>query len=192
MRTPKSWHLTTERLSLLPVQAAETEDFFPLFSDPAISKDMAWTAHTAPEQSRKFLVEAENSLKLMRAVHWGVRHEGNLVGLFSLIDVRGRHRSIDYDRAELAYWLSPYYHRRGFMTEAGMAVIEFAFTQMNLNKLIVSHHAGNTASEKLIRKLGFKYLYLEQEAFSKNGMKIDVHHYDLLNSTWARSSQVTS
>lgn len=192
MRTPNSWHLTTERLSLLPVQPSETAEFFPLFSDPAISKDMAWTAHTAPEQSRKFLVEAENSLKLMKAVHWGVRHEGILVGLFSLIDVRGRHRSIDYDRAELAYWISPNYQRRGFMTEAGIAAIEFAFTQMHLNKLIVSHHAGNTASERLIRRLGFRFLYLEQEAFSKNGMKIDVHHYDLLHSAWAKRGQVIS
>lgn len=187
MRTLESWHLTTERLSLRPVQVSETEEFFPLFCDPVISKDMAWTAHTDRDQSRQFLIDAENAFKLMRAVHWAVRHQGSLVGLFSLIDLRARHRSIDYNRAELAYWLSPSHQRRGFMTEAGIAVVDFSFTQMNLNKLIVSHHAGNTASERLIRKLGFRFLYLEQEAFSKNGMKIDVHHYDLLHSSWQKN-----
>ena len=136
MRPPESWHLRTERLSLRPVQASETEEFFPLFSDPAISKDMAWTAHTALEQSCQFLNEAEHSLNLMRAVHWGIRYEGNLVGLFSLLDVRGRQRSIDYNRAELAYWLSPSHQRRGFMTEAGIAVVDFSFTQMMTSFLV--------------------------------------------------------
>jgi len=192
MRTPDIWHLKTERLSLLPVQASKAGEFFPLLSDPSISKDMGWEAHTEIEQSQQFLTEAESSLERLRAVHWTVRHQRTLIGLFSLIDVRGRHRAIDYDRAELAYLISPNFQRLGLMTEAAVAVINFAFTQMCMNKLIVSHHAGNTASEKLIRKLKFQHLYLEKEAFSKNGTKIDVHHYELLYSAWKKRDQVSS
>jgi ribosomal-protein-alanine N-acetyltransferase len=187
MKEPKSWILQTERLELRPVTKNDAEAFFPLLSDPDISRDMAWNAHSDLEQSRKFLEEAACAFESRRTVHWAVRNQGCLVGLFSLIDIRGCHRAIEYNRAELAYWLSPAKQRQGFMTEAGHSVIDFAFREMGLNKLIVAHHLGNAASEGLIRKLGFRKLYLEEQAFRKNGVAVDCIHYDLHRSAWELS-----
>lgn len=192
MKEPATWNLVTERLELRPVTTDDAEEFFPLLADPEISRDMAWSAHSDLEQSRSFLAEAERSLEARRAVHWAVRREGRIVGLFSLIDIRGRHRAIEYNRAELAYWLAPSEQRRGFMTEAGRAVIAFAFQEMDLNKLLVAHHVGNAASEGLIRKLGFRELYREEEAFRKDGVFVDCVHYDLLRSAWEPSQTETA
>mgnify|MGYP003638441030 CR=1 FL=1 len=184
MNEPASWNLTTTRLELRPVEVSDAETFFPLLSDPEISKDMAWSSHSTVEQSQAFLEDAVRALEARRAIHWAVRREGRIVGLFSLIDICGRHRAIEYDRAELAYWLAPAEQRQGFMTEAGRAVIAFAFRDLGLNKLVVAHHVGNAASEGLILKFGFRKLYYEHEAFRKNGISIDCIHYDLLRSTW--------
>lgn len=192
MKEPDRWTLSTARLELRPVTADDAEAFFPLLADPEISKDMAWSAHSDLEQSRAFLADAARAFEARRAVHWAVRREGRLVGLFSLIDIRGRHRAIEYGRAELAYWLAPSEQRQGFMTEAGRAVIDFAFRELGLNKLLVAHHVGNAASEGLIRKLGFRELYREEEAFRKNGVTIDCIHYDLLRSAWERASSPTT
>lgn len=177
--------IKTDRLVLRPVDESEAAEFYPLFSDAEISRDMAWSPHSCLEQSRSFLREAARSFKASRAIHWSVRSVDSLIGMFSLIDLRGQHRAIEYNRAELAYWVVSGERRRGFMTEAGEAVIDFAFEEIELNKLIVSHHVGNAASEGLIRKLGFRKLYEEEQAFRKDGKLIDVVHYDLLRSAWA-------
>lgn len=189
MKTPPSWQLKTARLFLDPVKVSDAQDFYPHFSNPEICRDMAWSAHTSIAESESFLQQAELAFRSKRAVHWAVRNDGETIGLFSLIDIRGTHRSIEYNRAELAYWLAPNYQRQGFMTEAGLAVIAFAFDKMELRKLLVSHHAANEASRKLICKMGFELLYKETESFLKNNQVIDVWHYSLSREQWTAANQ---
>ena len=66
------------------------------------------------------------------------------------------------------------------MTETGHAVIQFAFSKLGLNRLIVGHHLENIASKKLIDRLGFKLIGTEHQAFMKNDRWIDIQMYELL------------
>lgn len=178
--------LHTDRLELSPASLADAAELFPHLSNPEISKDMAWSPHRDLAETEAFLESVQRSYHAGTARHWTIRHEGEAVGLFSLIDIRRQHRAIIYDRAELAYWLAPAFQRRGIMSEAGAEVIRFAFEDLGLENLIVAHHVGNAASEGLIKRLGFVFSHREDRAFRKGDEWIDCLHYRLTRPEWER------
>lgn len=153
---------------------------------------MAWAPHSDIAETRAFLESVERARAAGTARHWTIRHEGEAVGLFSLIDIRRQHRAITYDRAELAYWLAPAFQRRGIMSEVGVEVIRFAFEELGLENLVVAHHVGNAASEGLIKRLGFVYSHREDRAFRKGSDWIDCLHYRLTRPVWEQSRNVSA
>ena len=70
-------------------------------------------------------------------------------------------RGIVYDElcnhGKLGYWLDQQYRNRGLMNQAATVVIHHAFTTLKLDELSAVYFIGNTASERVLRKLHFTY-----------------------------------
>ncbi len=58
-------------------------------------------------------------------------------------------------RADLGYFLLPAFRGKGYATEAGRAVVDFAFARAGVWKLQTGCLKENVASERVMRKLGF-------------------------------------
>jgi RimJ/RimL family protein N-acetyltransferase len=172
--------LSTERLELTALTMADLDVVWPGVSDPLISENMSWTAHRDKEETRVFLKRLEDDFAAGKGITWGVRLAGDFCGIFSIISILRSHRALRYDRGELAYWCMPQHQGRGIMSEAGQAVIGYAFGKLGLNRLVVAHHLENVPSRKLIERLGFKPIGIEHQAFMKNGRWIDTKIYELL------------
>lgn len=56
---------------------------------------------------------------------------------------------------ELGYHLIPDAWGRGFATEAGEAVVRYAFSKPGIHRLCAGHHPENHASGRVLLKLGF-------------------------------------
>jgi ribosomal-protein-alanine N-acetyltransferase len=155
---PAELVLTTDRLLLRPLEAAE------------ISRLMAWDAHRTKEQTVSFVESEIARRKTGIAVTWAILREGCFCGIVSLIGILRGHCVLTYNKAEMAYWISRSQQRRGFMTETGRRVLDFAFREVGLHKVYVSHFAENEASCGLIRRLGFRYVGTQREEFHKAGV----------------------
>lgn len=59
---------------------------------------------------------------------------------------------------EIGFHLRPKYWGQGYAKEAAEAVIQYAFTTLNAEKLFAGHNPKNTASQKVLAKLGFSYI----------------------------------
>merc|ERR1712048_1308985 len=59
---------------------------------------------------------------------------------------------------ELGFHLLPAFWGRGFATEAGAAVLDFAFQQLRIDAVFAGHNPANLASSKVLQKLGFTHL----------------------------------
>lgn len=57
---------------------------------------------------------------------------------------------------EIGYIFNPKYHKNGFATESIKAIIEFAFNNWNIHKVIAHCNPDNIASWKLLEKIGLK------------------------------------
>jgi len=172
--------LTTERLLLRPLTLDDVDLLWPDISDSEISRQMAWEAHTERSQTIDFLKNEVARRDSGKGITWAVFKEGSFCGIISLIGLVRKHRALTYNKAELAYWISRKFQRQGIMTEAGQRVLEFAFGELKLHKLLVSHFSNNLASENLIKRLGFRYVGEQREEFQKEGVWHNHKLYELL------------
>lgn len=176
--------LKTQRLTLAPAKVSDAEELFPFVSDSEIAKWMSWQPHISIEQTVQFCNSLEINHQNKTSLNWVIRIDGQVCGLFGLISIKKNHRSLIYNKAELAYWCGKPFQGKGIMKEAGNAVIDFAFQALNLNKLTVGHYVGNEASKRLILSLGFQFHYHEKRAFLKDGFWIDCDFYELFNTDY--------
>lgn len=177
--------LKTRRFTLAPVSANHVPLLFPLMRDERLTTYLAWAPHKDPSETAAVVASLEDSQRKGTGYHWTILEKDAAVGVISLIDVRLQHRLWLLNRAEIAYWTDPQRQGEGIATEATAAVIEVAFRELGLNRLIVSHTSDNPASGRIPQKLGFRFVGVEQQFFSKNGVWHDMNHYELLAEDWA-------
>ena len=67
-------------------------------------------------------------------------------------------RDVDWHipRADISYFLHHEYTGKGLMTEALARMIQYAFRQLKLNKIVLHTLMDNYASQRLARKVGFR------------------------------------
>ena len=162
--------IKTPRLYLRPISMEDLDRVYECSSNPEIPKYMSWNPHENKEETRTLITRLMEEIANDKSYTWSIFYEERFCGIFSLIAVTRTHRALTYNRAELAYWLDPEYQKKGIMTESGDAIINYAFNNLNIHRLVVSHVSENESSEKLIKRLKFRYIGEEYEAFCKNGV----------------------
>jgi [ribosomal protein S5]-alanine N-acetyltransferase len=79
------------------------------------------------------------------------RATDRIIGMMGLGSIDRHDRS-----AELYYWITPSEWGKGYATEASRAVLRIAFGRMALHRVSAHVHTFNTASLRVLRKLGFR------------------------------------
>ena len=90
--------------------------------------------------------------------------EATLVGGLTLSNVRRGVAQI----ASAGYWIGETYARRGYMTDALLTIVPYAFDQLRLHRLEAACLPANQASIRLLRKCGFT-----EEGIARKYLKIN-------------------
>jgi len=177
----KNYELKTSRLLLKPIAVTDLDSLWPYVQDNEISKYMSWEPHAEKSETITFIERLVTNFNEEKGITWSIFLNNEFCGIFSIISILTNHRSLIFKRGELAYWLGTEFQGQGIMTEAGKAVIEYAFGELDLHRLTVSHFSINSSSEKLIKKLGFQYIGEEHDAFQKQGIWHNHKLYERIN-----------
>ena len=59
---------------------------------------------------------------------------------------------------EIGFHLRPKFWGQGYAIEAAQAVINYAFSVLKIEGLFAGHNPNNTASSKVLHRLGFQYI----------------------------------
>jgi ribosomal-protein-alanine N-acetyltransferase len=105
--------------------------------------------------------------------HFAIEYDGALAGGIGLIpgeDVH--HRS-----AEVGYWLGEPFWGRGLMTHALTAFSNFAFPAYDLSRLFALVLEWNTASTRVLEKVGFALEGRLRKSAFKDGKEVDEFLY---------------
>lgn len=62
---------------------------------------------------------------------------------------------------ELGYYLRPEWWGQGLAAEAAASVVTFAFARLDLDAIVAGHHPENTASGRVLERLGFAFTHRE-------------------------------
>ena len=132
--------LHTTRLLLRPWEVSDAQALYIQAHNPIIGKRCGWPAHKSVEESRE-IIQSDNTL----------------IGSIGLL-LQGESRlSVGENEAEIGYWLGEDFWGKGYMTEAALQVIHYAFEELHLTGLWASVYKENIASQRVIEKCGFRY-----------------------------------
>jgi ribosomal-protein-alanine N-acetyltransferase len=93
----------------------------------------------------------------------------------------------DHFRAELGYALNrEEYKQKGYMGEAVNAILEYGFTQMNLNRVEACIGPSNNASLALIKKFGFTQEGYLRQHYVRNSEVQDTIIFSLLKEEYQK------
>jgi RimJ/RimL family protein N-acetyltransferase len=95
-------------------------------------------------------------------------------------------------RAALGYWIGVPYWNKGFATEAGRAILSFAFLRREYHRIFAWHFTGNGASGRVMQKLGLAYEGTYRQHFFKWDEFLDVSFYGLLRADWLARQRTSS
>lgn len=141
---------------------------------PYKKKDADWFINNALKKWREktncvFVIELKKEKKVIGAL-----------GLHGINKFAGT--------ATTGSWINKKYWRQGYMTEAKIAVNDFSFSRLKLNRLNSSVATNNKASNVTQKKMGYKLEGKQRKSVrSKASGKIhDVYLYGLLREDWIK------
>jgi RimJ/RimL family protein N-acetyltransferase len=173
--------LHTARLLLRPFTEADTDAIFALLSNPRVLRYWDTPPWSERAQAERFIVRC----KQMEQEGSGVRlviecaADGLFIGWCLLINWNP-----DFRSALLGYCLDESAWGQGFATEAASALLQWAFDTLDLNRVQSNCDTRNTASGRVLEKLGFVREGTLREDCIVNGDVSDSWVYGLLRREW--------
>ncbi len=144
--------IRTPRLYLRPLQRKDEKDIFDYAKRDDIGPNAGWAPHETITDTRRFIESAlskrDHQPGPFAVIH---RKDDRVIGTVEIHSFKGKHR------AEVGMVCHPDYQRHGYMYEATMAVMVYAFEHLSLSRLGYSHFPDNKGSLKLREKLLFTY-----------------------------------
>jgi len=171
--------LETERLILRKIQPDAKDAIFDIYSSAEAMKYFGKIPYTTISEAEDMIDKVIKAFQNKEGIRWGIvlKQSDKLIGsggFWKLVR--------DHLRAEIGYDLNPAYWKKGIMTEALAAMIDFGFKKMNLHTIEANIDPANIASEKLLEKMGFKKEGHITESFLFDGKFTDTGVYSLLNT----------
>ena len=175
--------IETERLTLRPFLPDDLEALASYRSRPDVARYLMWDAESEEEVraalDRKIRATAIRSEEDFLALAIVRRDGGAMIGdvVLSLVSEERR-------EGEIGYIIHPDHHGCGYATEAGQAVLALAFEGLRLHRVIGALEARNTASARVLEKLGMRQeAHFVENEFVKGEWQSEVV-YAILDREW--------
>lgn len=142
--------LTTDRLILRSLATQDVDVFMTMESDPEVMRYTTGLIESTPRR-RDELLAAVSTTKAEDALgHWCVERDGVAIGWTSLTPLE------DTGRIQLAYRFIRAAWGKGYATEAGLAMVKYSQSVLELPECIAVVWPGNDASIRVLGKLQFR------------------------------------
>jgi len=170
-----------ERIILRPVSLDDAEDMYEYTSDEETTrfiyephKDLNQTKtvianYFVKEPIGKYAIVLKENNKMVGAIEFRV-HEWNKSG-------------------DLGFTLNRYFWGKGYMTEAGKLILGLAFDVLGLERVYAGHEVKNSASGKVLIRLGMKCEGILRKDQMIKGALVDSVHYSILKEEYLNSEK---
>ncbi|RPI87772.1 MAG: N-acetyltransferase [Chloroflexi bacterium] len=183
-----AFYLETSRLILRSFEEKDTQPFSEYRSDPEIAKYQGWNIPFTIMQAVDFV----NEMKLVtpgEPGHWyqiaiELKTHNQMIGDCAF------HRSAeDPAQAEIGFTLAHDFQGKGFGTEAVSRLLKYLFVDLDLHRVKAGCDPNNTASKKLLEKVGMRHEGRFIESYWLKGEWVSEDWYALLKREWVSRHQ---
>jgi len=177
--------LETERLMLRPFGNQDATEVQRLAGDRAIADTTLNVPHPYKDgMAEEWISKHRDAFAKDQGVTFAVtrKSDGSLVGAISLMGMVKDHQ------AELGYWVGKLYWNEGFCTEAGQALLRYAFTELGLLRVHARHISRNPASGRVMQKLAMRHEGTLRQHVRKWEKCEDLELYGILKEEWEEAA----
>ncbi|MEG0919636.1 MAG: GNAT family protein [Anaerovoracaceae bacterium] len=175
----KAKDIKTKRLLLQKWKVEDAQALFDYASHEDVGPHAGWKPHSSVSESKEIIKKI-----FQPNICWKIKwlETGEIIGSIGLEPDKRRE---DVNSKEMGYSLAHDFWGKGIMTEAAVAVRDYAFEEFGLEVLAIQTGPTNDRSQRIIKKLGFTYEGTLRKAYKiYDGSVRDVLAYSLLRSEW--------
>lgn len=173
--------MQTDRLIIRKISYQDDQGFYEMCSDVQTAVTAGWKPHDSITTTRNIITVCmydEDTYSII------LKDTNEFIGTISLYKDENKR---DCEYRELGFCLNKHFRNKGYMYEACVGMIKYAFTNFKLDLLMVEVAKFNESSKKLIEKLPFKYEGCIRGARRiDSGELCDVLSYSITNEEYER------
>lgn len=153
--------IETKRLIIREIAQNDLDGLYRICSDPELMKFVGDGNPLSKQQTQKWVDVTLSNYASKGFGMYGVidKETGTFIGYCGLVF------STDVNDNELIYALSKAYWGRGLATEIAKCLVEFGFSNLHMDRIYASIDPENTASEKILSKLGFVEVFRKNDEY---------------------------
>lgn len=170
--------MTTNRLLLRLFQKSDAGAVTKLCNNYNIYKNTLYLPYPYQlKDALSWIEQHHNNLDANKLYEFAVtdKESGELYGAIALSNNQKS------NNGEMAYWIGEEYWGNGYATEAGLAIVQFAFEEKKYHKVFARHFNSNPASGRVLQKLGMKKEGILIEHVKKENQYEDLVYYGIVN-----------
>jgi len=174
-------NLESGRLHLRQVAESDVQEVFELRSDTETMKYIPRPLATTRQYAIEHINKVNTGIEKNESINWAITLKGQdkLIGLIGFVRIQPKNF-----RAEVGYILHPDFRKKGIMSEALKAVLDYGFDVLKFNSVIAVIDPSNLASEQLLLSQQFvKEAHLKENIYF-NGNFLDTVIYSLLKKNY--------
>ena len=183
-------HRIDARLSLRLFERRDASALFALTdaNREHIGEWLSWVQYNKNvADTRRFIEQSLERFAREDGFQAGIYEDGVLVGSIGYLYWR-----FNQKRTEIGYWLSKDATGRGIITRATVALIDYSFDVLEMNRVAIYCATGNVKSCAVPRRLGFHLDGVQRAAEILHDRYVDWNLFSMLRDEWiARREQLT-
>ena len=176
--------LKTDRLILRSLEKRDVPNMFSYFSKDEVTKYYDLESFTSENQANELIERFITRYEKKKQIRWAITLEeyDELIGTCGFHAIEPEHW-----KAEIGYELHPSFWGKGIMTEAVAAVIQYAFNEMELNRIEAFYDPRNKSSARVLEKCGFENEGILKKRYFEKGQFVDAAIASILKENYLKS-----
>ncbi|MEK7582207.1 MAG: GNAT family protein [Patescibacteria group bacterium] len=131
------------------------------------------------EDEKKYIEHCLDTFKNKTGLDMGIWYQGKMSGSLGFHDI-----DIKNKKASIEFWIDKDHERKGIITTATKALINYGFNELGLNRIDIGCAAGNIRSCAVPERLNFKFEGIEREYEWLYDHFVDIKLYSVLKKEW--------
>jgi ribosomal-protein-alanine N-acetyltransferase len=151
--------IETERLILALLKPSDFNSLLEMYKEADAFKYIAPLRDKEDHFYLSFLEKKQGEIDRGNGYYWVIKNRSTqeMMGAINLTPIPNT------ERMQIGWQLKSAYHRCGYAYEAAEAALQYAIRNTDIDPIFAVFEVGNIASEKMIKRLGFKKLEERKE-----------------------------
>lgn len=176
----KDFKIETKRLILSQPTLEDLPAVFSASRVKGFNNGMVWDPPEKEEDLKEFFYTSLKAWEDGTSYSFTIslKDSGEFCGRISI------RKDVKEGEWNIGFWTHPRQQRKGIMTEAGKAIIDFGFLELGAIRIEAGHALWNLGSRKVMENLGMKFVRRQKEGFQKNGVWVEEDFMEITREDW--------